>query len=66
MSTVLSGNWLPNALKALHYGSNSVANKLVSSLPLQSSKAFVVTGNSLATKTNLIKEVEQLLGGEAL
>lgn len=31
-------------------------------LPSQSSKAFIITGNSLATKTPLIKQVESLLG----
>jgi hypothetical protein len=59
----LSGVWLPTELKALYYGSGSVDKYLVSSLPSEKSKAFIVTGNSLATKTGLISHVEQLLKG---
>jgi hypothetical protein len=59
----LSGTWLPTYLKALHYGSGTVDKHLVSSLPSEKSKAFIITGNSLATKTDLITKVEKLLGG---
>jgi hypothetical protein len=58
-----SGEWLPIKLKALYYGPQSVEKHLISSLPSPNSKAFIVTGNSLATKTGLIKQVEQLLKG---
>jgi alcohol dehydrogenase class IV len=60
----LAGLWKPTHLKALYYGPDSVAKYLLSTLPTSSSKAFIVTGNSLATKTQLIKQVEQLLGPE--
>jgi alcohol dehydrogenase class IV len=41
-----------------------VKNYLLQCLPSESSKAFVVTGTSLANKTNLIKQVEELLGSK--
>ncbi|OJD39019.1 dehydroquinate synthase-like protein [Diplodia corticola] len=63
-SSPLAGLWKPTHLKALWYGPNSVKNHLVESLPTESSKAFIVTGSSLATKTPLIKQVEQLLGSK--
>ena len=58
----LAGLWKPTHLKALYYGPDSVANYLLSCLPSESSKAFIVTGSSLATKTKLISQVEQILG----
>lgn len=58
----LSGLWQPTHLKALYYGPESVSKYLISCLPSTSSKAFIVTGNSLATKTKLISQVETLLG----
>jgi len=58
----LSGLWKPTHLQALYYGPDTVSKYLISSLPSDSSKAFIVTGNSLATKTSLIKDVEKLLG----
>lgn len=60
----LSGLWKPTHLKALYYGPETVSKNLIASLPSESSKAFIVTGNSLATKTSLIKDVEQLLGSK--
>jgi hypothetical protein len=57
-----SGTWLPTGLRALHYGPGSVETRLLSCLPSSKSKAFIVTGNSLA-KTALIKDVENLLKG---
>lgn len=61
-NTPLAGLWKPTHLQALHYGSQTVRNNLLSSLPTPTSKAFIITGNSLATKTPLIKHVEELLG----
>ncbi|KAF2673568.1 Dehydroquinate synthase-like protein [Microthyrium microscopicum] len=61
MSNNLVGSWLPTKLQALHHGSGSVEKHLISSLPSEKSKAFIVTGSSLATKTDLIKKVEALL-----
>lgn len=58
----LSGLWQPTQLQKLHYGADSVKQHLLSCLPKESSKAFVITGNSLASKTPLVKQVEALLG----
>jgi len=58
----LSGLWKPTHLKALYYGPDSVSKYLVSLLPSENSKAFIVTGSSLASKTQLISQVEKLLG----
>lgn len=60
----LSGFWKPTHLQGLHYGPSSVQTHLVSALPSSTSKAFIVTGSSLATKTSLIRQVEKLLGPE--
>lgn len=49
-------------MNTLHYGSGSVSKHLLEVLPHEKSKAFIITGNSLATKTSLIKDVEKLLG----
>jgi len=57
----LSGLWKPAHLQRLYYGSGSVKKHLIECLPKESSKAFIVTGNSLS-KTGLIKQVEELLG----
>jgi hypothetical protein len=62
----LEGLWLPQHLEGVYYGPDSVSKHLVRILPSKSSKAFIVTGNSLATKTNLIKQVEELLKGKRL
>lgn len=61
-SRSLSGLYKPHQLKELHYGPGVVQEKLLSALPTESSRAFIVTGQSLATKTPLIKELEKLLG----
>lgn len=58
----LSGLWKPTHLQRLYYGPESVKKHLTECLPTESSKAFVVTGTSLANKTGLIKQVEELLG----
>ena len=58
----LSGLWKPTHLQALYYGPDSVSKHLLSCLPSEGSKAFIVTGSSLANKTKLIAQVEQLLG----
>ena len=60
----LSGLWLPTQLQKLQYGSESVKKHLLECLPKESSKAFIITGNSLATKTPLVKQVEELLGSK--
>ncbi|SLM35919.1 Alcohol dehydrogenase, iron-type, conserved site [Lasallia pustulata] len=58
----LSGLWKPTHLQRLHYGPSIVSTHLLSCLPTPTSKAFIITGTSLATKTSLIKQVEDLLG----
>lgn len=60
----LTGLYKPNALKELYYGSNTVQEHLLKCLPSENSKAFIITGKSLATKTNLIKGIEDLLGSK--
>ena len=60
----LSGFWKANHVEKLHYGPNCVQKYLLDSLPSDSSKAFIITGSSLAQKTPLIKSVEQLLGSK--
>lgn len=60
----LSGLWKPTQLQQMWYGPNSVQKHLLETLPSPSSKAFIITGNSLATKTSLIQQVEELLGKE--
>jgi alcohol dehydrogenase class IV len=57
-----SGLWQPTQLQKMVYGPGSVQKHLKSCLPSENSKAFIITGSSLA-KTNLIKEVEGLLSG---
>lgn len=56
------GLWKPNPLQALYYGPSVVKDHLLSALPSDTSKAFIITGSSLANKTPLIKQVEDLLG----
>ena len=46
----------------MYYGPSSVKNHLLSCLPSSTSKAFIITGSSLASKTPLIHEIEQILG----
>lgn len=60
----LSGLWEPNRLERMYYGPSSVEKHLISCLPTSHSKAFIITGSSLATKTPLIRQIEQLLGSE--
>ncbi|CBX90787.1 hypothetical protein IAQ61_002271 [Plenodomus lingam] len=60
----LAGLWQPTQLQKLHYGSGSVQRHLLECLPTENSKAFIITGSSLATKTPLIRNVETLLGSK--
>ena len=48
----------------MYYGPSSVKSYLLSCLPSSNSKAFIITGSSLASKTPLIHEIEQLLGSK--
>lgn len=62
-TTNLSGLWQPHiSVKHLYYGSGCVEQHLLSTLPAQSSKAFIITGTSLATRTPLVRQLETLLG----
>lgn len=58
----LAGCWKPTQLQALYYGSGSVREHLLSCLPSPESKAFIITGSSLAQRTPLVKQVEDILG----
>lgn len=58
----LYGLWKPTHLQQLFYGSDCVKQHLLECLPNEKSKAFVITGASLANKTSLIKSVESQLG----
>lgn len=60
----LSGLWAPTQLQKLHYGSGSVKQHLLDCLPSDTSKAFIITGSSLATKTPLVKQLEDILGSK--
>lgn len=60
----LQGLYKPNQLKALYYGPDVVKKHLLSALPTESSKAFIITGSSLANKTPLIKGLEELLSSK--
>ncbi|KAF2730855.1 Dehydroquinate synthase-like protein [Polyplosphaeria fusca] len=60
----LSGLWQPTHLQKLFYGPKTVENHLSDSLPTSSSKAFIITGKSLATKTPLVRQVESLLSSK--
>lgn len=57
----LAGLWKPTHVKGIYYGSGTVSKHLLDCLPSENSKAFIVTGSSLANKTPLIKQVEDLL-----
>lgn len=61
-SNPLSGLWQPTHLQKLYYGSGTVSKYLLDCLPSADSRAFIITGTSLATKTPLVKQVEELLG----
>lgn len=60
----LSGLWKASQLERMYYGPDSVNKHLLSCLPTSSSKAFIITGSSLAKKTPLIEQVETLLGSK--
>ena len=63
-SNPLTGLWLPTHLQRMYYGPFSVRDNLVSCLPSSSSKAFIITGSSLASKTSLVQQVEKLLSSK--
>lgn len=60
----LSGLWQPNRLERMYYGPSTVEKHLASCLPSPTSKAFIITGSSLATKTSLVSQVEKILGSQ--
>ena len=62
-SSPFSGLWQPQShLKSLYYGPSCVRRYLLGVLPSPSSRAFIITGHSIATKTPLIQELETYLG----
>lgn len=59
----LFGLWQPeDQLKHLYYGHSCFEKHLLSILPSQSSKVFIITGNSISTKKPLLQKLEALLG----
>ncbi|KAF9891376.1 hypothetical protein FE257_004232 [Aspergillus nanangensis] len=56
-----SGIYSPHQLQKLCYGDDIVAKELLHCLPSPESCAVIVTGTSIATKTPLLKQVEDLL-----
>ncbi|KAF2762976.1 Dehydroquinate synthase-like protein [Pseudovirgaria hyperparasitica] len=58
----LSGLWKNTQVEQVYYGPDCVNKHLVDTLPSSSSKAFIITGSSLAEKTQLVSQVEKLLG----
>jgi alcohol dehydrogenase class IV len=60
----LTGLYQPNNLNSMYYGAGTVKAHLLDCLPSESSKAFIITGSSLANKTPLVKQVEELLGSK--
>ena len=64
LSKPLSGVWKPTHLERLYYGPFSVRDNLISCLPSSSSKAFIITGSSLASRTPLVQQVEKLLSSK--
>lgn len=60
----LSGLWKPTHIQQLYYGPHCVSKHLMDCLPTPESKAFIITGSSLATKTPLIKNLEKQLGSK--
>lgn len=60
----MAGLFKPYALDSVYYGPTVVQDHILECLPSDSSKAFIITGNSLATKTPVIKELEALLGSK--
>ncbi|KKY23028.1 putative maleylacetate reductase [Phaeomoniella chlamydospora] len=61
---ILSGFYKPQNLKGLFYGPEVVKSHLLSCLPTTTSRAFIITGESLYTKTPLISFVEEILSPE--
>lgn len=57
----MAGLYKTNALQAIYYGPDTVKQNLLSCLPSENSKAFIVTGSSLYNSTPLIKDLETLL-----
>nr|AWS21682.1 hemiketal-phenalenone deoxygenase [Talaromyces stipitatus] len=61
---MISGHWSPGLRNLQHvfYGPGCVEKHLLGILKTSSSKVFIVTGTSLATRTPLVQQLEQLLG----
>lgn len=69
-TTASSGAYSTSKLQRVYWGPDCVSNALPDSLKLLSEtnqvrgevRALVMTGNSLATKTDIVKKVEAALG----
>ena len=61
----LFGLWQPHSqLKHLYYGPSCVENYLLSTLPSPNSRVYIITGESIATKTPLLKQLATFLGSQ--
>ncbi|KAF2827808.1 putative Maleylacetate reductase [Ophiobolus disseminans] len=61
--STLFGLWQPRInLNSLYYGPGCVQQHILDAIPTISSKVFIVTGSSLATKTPLVRQLEAVLG----
>ncbi|KAI5463839.1 alcohol dehydrogenase [Mariannaea sp. PMI_226] len=59
----LSGLWKPHGhLKNLYYGPGCAEKHLLAVLPSPSSRVFIVTGQSISTRTPLLQKLEHILG----
>lgn len=62
-----AGTYRNTLLQAVHFGPGCIASSLpaaIETLNLQSKKAFILTGKSLATKTEVIKRVQEALSAK--
>lgn len=63
--SVSSGSYTNTYLRKVYHGPGCTAEALPEALSLLASstrRAYIITGKSLATKTNVVKTVEQILG----
>lgn len=64
-SSPLSGLWSPQSHpKHLFYGPGCVQRHLLNVLPSPKSRVFIMAGQTLATQTPLIRQLEALLGSD--
>ena len=62
MVTALHGQYRPHSIGAIIFGTDSLASLPDEIDRLGRSRAFIVTGNSVATKTSVLHRVQEVLG----